>query len=72
LTVGNGTTNFPSMNTGIIQLLITLIIFKMDDDGRALRVGAKYKSFTDLECALRKFQEDNYETSFSMHQILFE
>ena len=26
----------------------TLIIFKMDDDGSALHVGAKYKSFTDL------------------------
>ena len=38
----------------------TLIIFKMDDDGSALRVGAKYKSFTDLECALNKFQQDNY------------
>ena len=25
----------------------------MDDDGSALRVGAKYKSFTDLECALK-------------------
>ena len=25
-------------------------IFKMDDDGSALRVGVKYKSFTDLEC----------------------
>ena len=24
------------------------------------RVGAKYKSFTDLECALKKFQQDNY------------
>ena len=22
----------------------------MDNDGSALRVGAKYKSFTDLEC----------------------
>ena len=32
----------------------------MDDDGSALRVGAKYKSFTDLECALRKIQQDNY------------
>ena len=32
----------------------------MDDDGSALRVGAKYKSFTDLECALKKFQQDNY------------
>jgi hypothetical protein len=32
----------------------TLIIFKMDDDGSALRIGAKYKSFTDLECALKK------------------
>jgi hypothetical protein len=32
----------------------TLIIFKMDDDGSALRVGTKYKSFTDLECALKK------------------
>jgi hypothetical protein len=32
----------------------------MDDDGSAFRVGAKYKSFTDLECALRKFQQDNY------------
>ena len=32
----------------------------MDDDGSALRVGAKYKSFTDLESALKKFQEDNY------------
>jgi hypothetical protein len=30
----------------------TLIIFKMDNDGSALRVGAKYKSYTDLECAL--------------------
>jgi hypothetical protein len=37
-----------------------LIIFKIDDDGSALRVGAKYKSFTDLESALKKFQEDNY------------
>jgi hypothetical protein len=26
----------------------------------ALSVGAKYKSFTDLECALKKFQQDNY------------
>ena len=25
----------------------------MDDDGSALRVGAKYKSFIDLECALK-------------------
>jgi hypothetical protein len=25
----------------------------MDDDGSALRVGEKYKSFTDLECALK-------------------
>ena len=32
----------------------------MDDDGSALRVGAMYKSFTDLECALKKFQQDNY------------
>jgi hypothetical protein len=32
----------------------TLIIFKMDDDGSAICVGAKYKSFTDLECALKK------------------
>ena len=32
----------------------------MDDDGSALRVGAKYKSFPDLECALKKFQLDNY------------
>ena len=32
-----------------------LIIFKIDDDGSALRVGAKYKSFTDLESALKKF-----------------
>ena len=32
----------------------------MDDDGSALRVGAKYKSFTDLECAQRKLQQDNY------------
>ena len=32
----------------------------MDDDSSALRVGAKYKSFTDLECALKKFQQDNY------------
>ena len=32
----------------------------MDDDGSALRVGAKYKSFTDLECALKKFQQDSY------------
>ena len=32
----------------------------MDDDGSALRVGAKYKSFTDLECALKIFQQDNY------------
>jgi hypothetical protein len=37
-----------------------LIIFKMDDNGSALRVGAKYKSFTDLECALRIFQQDSY------------
>jgi hypothetical protein len=26
----------------------------MDDDGGALRVAAKYKYFTDLECALKK------------------
>ena len=26
----------------------------MDDDGSALRVGTKYQSFTDLECALKK------------------
>ena len=26
----------------------------MDDDGSAICVGAKYKSFTDLECALKK------------------
>ena len=32
----------------------------MGDDGSALRVGAKYKSFADLECALTKFQQDNY------------
>ena len=32
----------------------------MDDDGSALRVGAKYKSFTDLECDLKIFQQDNY------------
>ena len=32
----------------------------MDDDGSALRVGGKYKSFIDLECALKKFQQDNY------------
>ena len=32
----------------------------MDDDGSALCVEAKYKSFTDLECALIKFQQDNY------------
>ena len=32
----------------------------MDDDGSALRVGAKYTSFTDLECALKNFQQDNY------------
>ena len=32
----------------------------MDNDGSTLRVEAKYKSFTDLECALRKFQQDNY------------
>ena len=32
----------------------------MDDNGSALCVGAKYKSFTDLECALKKFQQDNY------------
>jgi hypothetical protein len=32
----------------------------MDDDGSALHVGAKYKSFTDLECALKKIQQDNY------------
>jgi zinc finger SWIM domain-containing protein 3 len=32
----------------------------MDDDGSALRVGAKHKSFTDIECALKKFQQDNY------------
>ena len=38
----------------------TLIIFKMNDDGSALRVGAKHKSLTDLECALKNFQQDNY------------
>ena len=32
----------------------------MDDDGSALRVEANYKYFTDLECALKKFQQDNY------------
>ena len=32
----------------------------MDDDGSALRVGAKHESFTDIECALKKFQQDNY------------
>jgi hypothetical protein len=32
----------------------------MDDEGSALRVGAKYQSFTDLECALKKFQQDNH------------
>ena len=37
-----------------------LIIFKIDDDGSALRVGAKSKSFTDLECARKKIQQDNY------------
>ena len=47
---------FPEYNSHFL----TLIIFKMDDDGSALRVVAKYKSFTDLECALKKFQQDNY------------
>ena len=32
----------------------------MNDDGSALRIGAKYKSFKDLECALKIFQQDNY------------
>ena len=32
----------------------------MDDDGSALRVGAKYNFFTDLECDLKNFQQDNY------------
>ena len=32
----------------------------MDDDGSALRVGAKYKPFTDLECVLKKFEQDNH------------
>ena len=32
----------------------------MDDDGITLRVGAKYKSLTDLACALKKIQQDNY------------
>ena len=32
----------------------------MDDDGSALRVGAKYKSVTDLECAPKKFKQENY------------
>ena len=32
----------------------------MDDDGSELRVGAKYKCFSDLECALKIFQQDNY------------
>ena len=32
----------------------------MDNDGSALRVGAKYKSYTDLECALKRFKQDNY------------
>jgi hypothetical protein len=41
-------------------MIIACIIFKMDDDGSVLRVGAKYKSFTDLERALKKFQQDNY------------
>jgi hypothetical protein len=37
-----------------------LIIFKIDNDGSALRVGAKYKSFTDLESALKKFHRPSY------------
>jgi viroplasmin and RNaseH domain-containing protein len=41
----------------------------MDDDGSALRVGAKYKSFTDLECALRKFQQDNYVQLYKRSSI---
>ena len=28
----------------------------MDDDGSALRVRAKYKSFTDLECAVQLYK----------------
>ena len=33
----------------------------MDDDGSALRVGAKYKSFTDLECPKKNSSSrDNY------------
>ena len=43
MSTSQSTTHFP-----------TLIIFKMDDDGSALRVGANYKSLTDLECALKK------------------
>ena len=49
MSTSQSTTHFP-----------ILMIFKMDDDGSPLRVGAKYKSFTDLECALKIFQQDNY------------
>jgi hypothetical protein len=57
LIAGNGTKMFPSMNTGIIQLKDPLHFLQL---GSALRVGAKYKSFIDLECPLKKFQQDNY------------
>jgi hypothetical protein len=40
----------------------------MEDDGSALRVGAKYKSFTDLECALKQFQQDNYVQLYKRSQ----
>ena len=40
----------------------------MDDDGSALRVGAKYKSFTDLECALKQFQQDNFVQLYKRNQ----
>ena len=32
----------------------TLIIFKMDDDGSALRVGANYKSFNRFRVCPKK------------------
>jgi hypothetical protein len=35
----------------------------MDDDGSvSVLEQSRYKSFTDLECALKKFQQDNHYT----------
>ena len=44
----------------------------MDDDGSALCVGAKHKSFTDLECALKKvYNPLPHWLKLMPHNILF-